>query len=84
MVKNRQSFFLNLEKQQGSQNTIKKLVADDKEITDQTQILKHIRKFYETLFKTGEQKTEIKMEIFSVMSIFQNSLKIKENFVRKI
>ena len=31
MAKNRQIFYLNLEKQQESQNTIKKLVADDKD-----------------------------------------------------
>ena len=73
-------FFLNLEKQRGSQNTIKKLVVDDKGIIEQTHILEHIREFYETLFKTREQKTEIEME----NSIFQNSLKIKQNFVRKI
>ena len=36
--KSKHFFFLNLEKQQGSQNTIKKLVVDDKEITDQTLI----------------------------------------------
>ena len=52
MAKNRQFFFLNLEKLQGSQSTIKKLVVDGKEITDQTHILEHIREFYETLFKT--------------------------------
>ena len=57
-------FFLNLEKQRGSQNTIKKLVIDDKEITEQTHILEHIREFYETLFKTREQKTKIEMENF--------------------
>ena len=55
-------FFLNLEKQRGSQNTIKKLVIDDKEITEQTHILEHIREFYETLFKTRESKTKIEME----------------------
>ena len=57
-------FFLNLEKQRGSQNTIKKLVIDDKEITEQTHILEHIREFYETLFKTREQKTKIETENF--------------------
>ena len=71
------NFFLNLEKQRGSQNTTKKLVIDDKEITEQTHILEHIREFYETLLKTREQKTKIEMEIFWVMLIFQNSLKIK-------
>ena len=32
----------------------KKFGVDDKEITDQTHILEHIREFYETLFKTRE------------------------------
>ena len=52
---------MNLEKQRGSQNTIKKLVIDDKGITEQTHILKH-REFYENLFKTQEQKNKIEME----------------------
>ena len=43
MAKNGKIFFWNLEKQRGSQNTIKKLVVDDKEITEQTHILEHIR-----------------------------------------
>ena len=42
-------FFLNLEKQRGAQNTVKKLIVDDKEITDQTHILECIREFYKTL-----------------------------------
>ena len=67
---------MNLEKQRGSQNN-KKLVVDDKEITDQTHILEHIREFYETLFKTRERKTDRNGNFFSVMLIFQNSLKIK-------
>ena len=66
-------FFLNLEKQRRSQNTVKKLVADNKEIADQTYILEHIREFYKTLFNTWEQKTVIEMETFSVMLIFRNS-----------
>ena len=48
--KNSTKSFLNLEKQQGPQNT-KKLIVDDKKITDQTHILECIRKFYEILFK---------------------------------
>ena len=52
MAKNLQIFLKFKKKQRGSQNIIKKLVVDDKEITDQTQILEYIREFYETLFKT--------------------------------
>ena len=43
------SFFLDLEQQQGAQNTIKKLNGDDKETTDQTHILECIKEFYEAL-----------------------------------
>ena len=38
-------FVSNVEKQQGVQNTIKKLIVDDKEITDQGRILECIRGF---------------------------------------
>ena len=57
-------FFLNLEKQQGTQNTIKKLIIDDTEVTDQTCILNHIKDFYEELFKKREQKTTAKIKDF--------------------
>ena len=51
--------FFNLEKQRGSQNTIKKLVVDDKEITNQALISERIREFYETLFKKQKQFTQL-------------------------
>ena len=76
------NFFFNLEKQQGSQNTIKKLVVDDKEIIDQTHILEHIREFYETFFKKREQKTEIEMENFfsavDIPKLSENQAKLCE------
>ena len=56
--------FLNLEKQRGAQNTIKKLIVDDKEIIDQTHILEYIREFYETLFKKRKQKTVAEIKFF--------------------
>ena len=37
-------FFLNLEKQQGAQNTIKKLFVNDKKITGETNIQVHLKK----------------------------------------
>ena len=88
IAKNRQKFFFNLEKQPGSQNTIKKLVVDDKEITEQTHILEHIREFYETLFKTREQKTEIEMENFfsdvDIPKLSENQIKLcEENLTEK-
>ena len=50
-------YFLNLEIQQGSQNTIRNLIVDDREITDQTHILEYIGEFYETVIKkTGTKK----------------------------
>ena len=51
-----QQFFLNLEKQRGVQNKIKKLITDDTEVPDQTCILNHIKDFCEALFKTREQR----------------------------
>ena len=88
MAKNRPSFFLDLEKQQGSQNTIKKLVIDDKEITEQTHILEHIREFYKTLFKTREQKTKIEMENFfsdvDILKLSEYQVKLcEENLTEK-
>ena len=80
--------FLSLEKQRGPQNTIKKLVVDDKEIADQTHILEHIKEFFDTLFKTREQKTEIEMENFfsdvdiSKLSEYQAKL-CEENLTEK-
>ena len=57
-------FFLNLEKQRGAQNTIKKLIVEDKEIIDQTHILEYIREFCETLFKKRKQKTAAEIKNF--------------------
>ena len=79
---------MNLKKQRGSQNTIKKLVIDDKEITEQTYILEHIREFYETLFKTREQKTKIEKKIFfsdvDIPKLSENQVKIcEENLTEK-
>ena len=75
-------YFLNLEKRRGCQNTIKKLVIDDKEITEQAHILKHIREFYENLFKTREQKNKIEMEDlfsdFDIPKLFENQVKLCE------
>ena len=58
------NFFLNLEKQQSVQNTIKKLIIDDTEVIDQTCLLNHIKDLYEALFKKREQKTTAKIKIF--------------------
>ena len=64
-TKNQQFIFFNLEKQRGAQNTIKKLIVDDKETTDQSHILECIKEFYEILFKKRKQKTvaEIKSSL---------------------
>ena len=68
---------MNLEKQQGFQNTIKKLVIDDKEITDQMHVLEHIKKFYEKLFKKREQTTAIEKKIF-FLKLSENQTKLRE------
>ena len=54
-------------KQRGAQNTIKKLIVNDKEITDQIHILECIMEFYGTIFIKSKQKTpaEIKSFIYS-------------------
>ena len=56
--------FLNSEKRRGAQNTIKKVIIDDTEITDQTCILNHIKDFYEALFKKPEHKTTAEIRDF--------------------
>ena len=73
-IRDKYYWYENDEKQRGYQNTM----------TDQTHILEEIREFYKTLFKKREQKTAIEMELFSVMLTFRISLKIKQNFKRKI
>ena len=78
---------MNLEKRV-SQNTIKELVGNDKEITDQTHIPEHIREFFETLFKTREQKTEMEMENFfsdvDIPKLSENQAKLcEENSTEK-
>ena len=49
-------FFLNLEKQRGNQNRIRKLIANEKEINNETEILNEIKLFYKTLFQNPSQK----------------------------
>ena len=79
MAKNRQNF--------KKKNTIKKLVIDDKEITEQTHILEHIREFYETVFKTRVQKTKIETENFfsdvHIPKLSENQVKLYEKNLTK-
>ena len=63
-AKNQQNFFKNLEKQRSAQNTIKKLIIDDTEGTDQTCILNHIKDFCEALLKNANKKLRPKKKIF--------------------
>ena len=73
---------LNLEKQWGAQNTIKKLIIDDTEVTDQTCILNHIKDFYEALFKKREQETTAKVKDFlnaiDVPKLSDDQVKLRE------
>ena len=49
-------FILNLEKQRGNQNRIRKLIVNEKEINNETEILNQIKRFYETLFQKPSLK----------------------------
>ena len=49
-------FFLNLEKQRGNQNRIQKLIVNEQEINNETEILNQIKLFYETLFQNPSPK----------------------------
>ena len=49
-------FFLNLEKFNGMQSQIRKIIVNDQEITNPNIILNEIRNFYESLFKKGDSK----------------------------
>ena len=49
-------FFLNLEKQRGNQNRTRKLIVNEKEIDNETEILNQIKLFYKTLFQKPSLK----------------------------
>ena len=57
-------FFLNLEKFHGRQGKIRKIIIDDHEITDSTRIRKHLKTFYESLFKKTVFKTSLEYDNF--------------------
>ena len=80
-------FFLNLEKQRGAQNAVKKLIVYKKEIIDQTHILEYIRKLYETLFKKHKQKTAAEIENFlrhfNIPKLLENKSKLCEEDLTK-
>ena len=71
-----------------SQNTIEKLVVDDKEITDLTHILIHIGILSSTFQKKQEHKTAIEIEMFfinvDIPKLFENHTKLcKEDLTEK-
>ena len=49
-------FFSNLDEQRGNQSRIRKLIVNEKEINNKTEILNRIKLFYETLFQNPSQK----------------------------
>ena len=63
----------------------KKLIVDDKEITDQANILEYIRELYKFVLTKPEKKnlSEIK-SILSHISTIKNSLKIKIHFEKDL
>ena len=58
------TFWGNLEKQRGTQNTVKNLIVNIQEITDQTLILECVWEFYESLFKKRKQKSVVESKSF--------------------
>ena len=79
---------MNLEKQRGAQNTINKLIVDDKEITDQTYILECIRELFETLFKKRKQKTEAEVKSFlrhlNIPKLSEHKSKLCEDSLKRM
>ena len=49
-------FFLHLEKFNGTQSQIRKIIVNDQKIADPNEILNEIRNFYDSLFKKGDSK----------------------------
>ena len=58
------TFFLNLEKFNGMQSQIRKIIVSDQEITDSNIILNEIRNFYKSLFKKGDSKSPSQINDF--------------------
>ena len=57
-------FFLNLEKFNGMQSQIRKIIVNDQEITDPNIILNETRNFYKSLFKKGDTKRSSQINNF--------------------
>ena len=55
---------MNLEKKQGVQNRIRKLIVEEKEISHHKETYKSIKAFYETLFKRNFSKTNVEKQQF--------------------
>ena len=72
-------FFINLEKQRGNQNRIRKLIVNKKEINSETEFLNQIKLFYETLF----QKPSLKDSTDDI-NHFLNTLDIPKLFADQI
>ena len=76
-VKDQKKFFFNLEKQQGAQNTIKKLLVDDKETADQAHILECIKEVYQNIFKKREQKEDQRQ---TIIRLIEKNVKIRNSY----
>ena len=81
------SFFFKLEKQRGAQNTIKKLIIDDAEVTDQSYILNNIKDFMKHYFKNENKKTMAKIKDFlnslDVPNLSEDQVKLCEKDLTK-
>ena len=81
-------FFLNLEKKRHVQNGIRKLIAEEKEITDHKEISKNIKAFYETRFKRNFSKTNVEKQRFlnslSTETLINEQYDLYENKISEI
>ena len=55
---------INAEKQCSIQNNLQKLIVNDKETTDETEILNLSEQFYETFFKKQSLRSEVAVDEF--------------------
>ena len=80
-------FFLNVEKKRGVRKRIRKLIVEEKEITDHKEISNNIKAFYEALFKRNFSKTNVEKQQFlnylSTKTLTNEWYDLGENKIRK-
>ena len=76
-IRSKCEWYENLKKTRGIQSRIRKLIVEEKEITDYIEISKNIKAFYETLFKQNFSRTNVKKQRF-LNSLSTKTLKNKQ------